>query len=274
MAVAKEYSSKFDEGSRRSPCLRRFSLTTRAPQHPALTLSPISEPPLDSQILEKPCTVVLVESNDYPACGNHHNTTQPLWRHTFQTKIPTECGMSFAYMTSQSHLKVSEYVHAMKSSDLPRLSDAVLVTRGWFSSLCALYYLESLHLQGVVMVDPLPFQKGDACHDDSLIQLILRESAHRLEGCPELMLEPNAVPMLVVSTIPEPTWVQAAKDVAARHSDPDGPYGNVPMVSLYDLGHNDKRWYTIIESDNHDKHETEASIMIRLIDQWIDEEVL
>lgn len=264
-------------------------------QHPVLTLSHVVEPPLDSQVLEKPCTVILMEdAEDFRA---HDKTagkgaTLPSWRHVFERKIPSEYGMSFGYFSTlyqqeqntgslegrRRELKIIDCVQAMKDASVPH--DSILVTRGWFSSACALYYLESLPLQGLVMVNPLSFHSDDAT-DMQQQQLVLSGENHlRFETVNELKLEPNAVPMLVLCTLPEPSWHQAAIRVAERHSDPDGPYGMVPYVSFHYLEELEenakKRWGTVFEEDSDvwkgvDCH---PDVMIRMIDQWIDEDVL
>jgi hypothetical protein len=212
------------------------------------------------------------------------------WSSTFQLKVPIEYGMSFASISFQEQsdkfsgthnpLTISECVNTLKTSDLPKLADAVLVTRGWFSSLCALYYLESYPLRGLIMVNPLSFHLDDVdnVQHPSFPQYILHENWHRFENCNELLLEPNAVPMMVVSTIPTTPWIRAAHNVADRHSDEDGPYGIVPVI---DLNHLDER--EIKRFDNHLDAKEEISLgekdrrmdmLIYFMNRWIEEEVL
>jgi hypothetical protein len=49
----------------------------------------------------------------------------------------------------------------------------------------------------------------------------------------KLLLEPNAVPMLILLSLPNPLWNTAAmNNVAKRHGDTNGPYGLIPVVHL------------------------------------------
>jgi hypothetical protein len=268
-------------------------MQSRAPSQPVLRLTSILEPPLDSQVKEKPCTVVLMEDeNDLRSYTDETDTRIPMpsWLSRFQSKIPTEYGMSFASIhfqqrydelngTQESQLTIPECVNALKTSDLPKLSDAVVVSRGWFSSLCALYYLESYPLRGLIMVNPLSFHLDDVDDEQhhSFPQFILHENWHRFENCNELLLEPNAVPMMVVSTIPATSWIRAAHNVADRHSDEDGPYGMVPVIDLNHLDEQDRRKFeshqvakgvSLGETDRH------MDMLIYVMNQWIEEEVL
>ncbi|KAG7366250.1 hypothetical protein IV203_028920 [Nitzschia inconspicua] len=265
--------------------------TEQQQQQPFLTLSPITEPPLDCQVIEKPCTILLMEDQDTRSYDNTNTLmTTSSWRQTFQSKLPYECGISFASLSfpgqsdneslidDWSKLKISDCVTTMKSSNLPL--DTVLVTRGWFSSTCALYYLESLSLQGLIMIDPISFHstnvENNSPDDNVLQQYILREHSIRFEDLNELKLEPNAVPMLVVSTIPLPSWLQAAQTMADCHSDPDGPYGIVPVVDFNFLhGDTSQRWNFARETVGDAVGiDAQADSMVQLIDQWIEEEVL
>jgi hypothetical protein len=279
------------------------SSITPSPQ-PALRLSSIIEPPLDSAIKEKPCTVVLMEdeidirTRTYSDSEIDRTTTES-WSPMFQAKIPTEYGMSFASISfpeeqsdkccgiqqQQDPLTIVECVNALKTSDLPKMTDAVLVARGWFSSLCALYYLESYPLRGLIMVNPLSFHLDDVDDDvqhQSFPQFILHENWRRFENCDPLWLEPNAVPMMVVSTIPTTPWLRAAHNVADRHSDEDGPYGMVPVINLNQLDQIElqksenyltvedaKRSFSLGGKDRH-----ADDIMIYFMNQWIEKEVL
>jgi hypothetical protein len=49
----------------------------------------------------------------------------------------------------------------------------------------------------------------------------------------ELKLEPNAVPMLVINSLDHETFRLAAHAVAKRHSDDEGPFGDVPVKELF-----------------------------------------
>jgi hypothetical protein len=219
------------------------------------------DPPLHSDILERPCTVLLVEDR---------NVYQTSWREAFQDKIPKEYGMSFGYLELPTAPKsVDEGLKEM-NTELPAFHDAVLVARGPFVSWYAQFFLESFPLKGLVLVDPLCFDRVRGDEQDLATNRLERDlQDHGLESAREfqqlqaiyngletrkLKLEPNAVPMRVFQTLPDPGYASAAVETAERHSDPDGPFG---IVSVRDFS----------LSNNID----EIMIDIR---NWIDQDVL
>jgi hypothetical protein len=138
---------------------------------------------------------------------------------------------------------------------LVSLPNIVLITRGPIVSLVAQYYLESLPLAGLVMVDPilypfpkLQFKRGSM--QDAFMKGVLAEKETR-----PLKLEPGVVPMLIFRSMVDPIFEKAAEAVALRHSDPDGAFGKVPV---YDISVTD-----------------EAALMaIDVVSDWIDDRVL
>jgi len=291
--------------------------------NPLVVLSPIHETPLDSTVMEKPYTVILMEDDVseffYATAANadgnfNGNSAEPTttsiaeasssWIEAFRSKIPRDYGMSFASVSLQMRRKLnnnggdnniitaergiaaplSDVMQALRDSSLPGVSDAVLVARGPVSSLCAQYYLESFSLKGLVMIDPILLDDDD-CENNSagqdnennnnLSALISKlysgdaDSAERFRS-KRLLVEPNAVPMMVVATIAggdssendnrlasgSTNWKSLSRFVADRHGDPDGPYGSVPFVEL----------------TGNDGDATTAELMDR-IDGWIDEEL-
>ena len=209
---------------------RRFFSSSNYSVH----LSSIIEPPLDSNVIEKPCTVILFE--DLSLLGRRRRrrlddldrnnkikkqTNASSWKSDFQRRIPEEYGMSFGYLSFQQEVEdddkentqdtessssiISDCVTSMKfSNDLSTISDIVLISRGPISSLCAQYYLESCSLLGLIMVDPiLVFDDDNNESDSSAIQSIVskfvdtEEDRKRFHNS-RLLLEPNAVPMMVV----------------------------------------------------------------------------
>jgi hypothetical protein len=200
------------------------------------------DPPLYSDILERPCTVLLVEDR---------NIYQTSWREAFQEKIPKEYGMSFGYLElSTAPKSVDEGLKEM-NTELPAFHDAVLVARGPFVSWYAQFFLESFPLKGLVLVDPLCFDRVD--EQDLATNRLERDlQDHGLESAREfqqlqaiyngletrkLKLEPNAVPMRVFQTFPDPGYASAAVETAERHSDSDGPFGIV-CVRDFSLSNN------------------------------------
>jgi hypothetical protein len=194
-------------------------------------VSATTEAPLACEVLEKPCTVILVED---------HAIYQDTWSESFRLAIPRVYGMSYASIDFREESCFDEMVDEMKA-DLSLVNDAVLVARGPVASWCAQFYLESCPLQGLVMVDPVLFDQGDngvegeatrklhqglAKEDDQWSRILKGAKSRRLR------IEPNAVPMLVLQTWNDPACRLAAVAVAKRHSDDEGPYGEVPVKEV------------------------------------------
>jgi hypothetical protein len=142
---------------------------------------------------------------------------------------------------------------------------AVLIARGPWMCWMAQFYLEDLPLAGLVMIDPLPLddmnginqfelvyeKKGlDKCNAGTAEFAMFQDYVNHKRA---LQLEPGVVPMLVLHTILRPAFKCAADNTARRHSDPNGPFGSVPVLTL-------------------DCPEEEA--IIDLISEWIDDRVL
>ena len=283
--------------------------------NPILVFSSIKETPLDSVVIEKPYTIVLMEddlsylfttNDDVDAYNNisaHHqaatfsessNSEELLlsttsWSETFRSKIPAEYGMSFAsivltfrnhncnkHKNSASPTSVSDGLQALKASELPGIGDAIVVARGPVSSLCVQYYLESFSLQGLVMIDPVLIDDtgvgdadGDVNQASSLVSRIYPRDDDDTERfrSSRLLVEPNAVPMMVISTVPNnESWNRSSRFVAARHGDHDGPYGAVPVVNLSSRTENPEKIDTA-----EDIKEALALQTIDRINEWIDE---
>jgi hypothetical protein len=204
----------------------------------------IQEPPLDCEVLEKPCTLVLLED----PCPY-----QTPWHESLQSSVPTIHGMSYASLTFGSSYGLDGMIEEMKA-DLPAIHDAILVTRGPIASWVALFYLESFPLKGLVMVDPISFdhRKNEVGDDD--VEKFSREilqhfgstekkkteeiAAYRFlvqeAAAKRLKLEPNSVPILVVQSIDNLVFEASCQQVAERHSDPDGPFGEVMIKQVFD----------------------------------------
>lgn len=248
-----------------------------------LLFSTIVETPLDSKVTEKPYTIILME-DDVPLVfqediddGVHSTETlqahgRTSWIDTFRSTVPPEYGMSFASIqrtnNEQQPPSPSAGLQALKTSPLPTLSDAILVARGPLASLCAQYYLESFSLKGLVLIDPVLIMDDDEDGNDKdgkddLFALLERICLHKKDELDRfrskrLLVEPNAVPMMVFSTASDDHALkQSSRSVAARHGDPDGPYGRVPIV---DLG-------------KETRQNEVPLIVLDAINKWIDETV-
>eukprot|EP00536_Pseudo-nitzschia_multiseries_P009393 jgi/Psemu1/306483/fgenesh1_kg.261_\ len=166
-------------------------------------------------------------------------------------------------------------LQSLKSSQLPTISDAILVARGPVACLCAQYYLESFSLQGLIMIDPILVddkqqednngENKSSSESDAVFSLISR-IYHGQDNCGDtdrfrstrLLVEPNAVPMMVVLTAQnEQAWNRSSRFVASRHGDLGGVYGRVPIVDLTDI--------------IGGTEEATAMAVLHCINAWIDE---
>lgn len=216
-----------------SGCIRRRIMTVSV------------EPPPASTVPERPCEVVLAQDSSlYPSC----------WQEPFSQILPQECGIHFCSVSIDSG-SLQGGLDILRQ-DLATLSNVVLVARGPLVSLLGQYYLESLPLAGLVMVDPIlishvgPLQKIKYSLQPHSLQ---HEFVERILTCQEdrpLKLEPRAVPLLIFRTINDPMFQEAADDVALYHGD-----GEIPV---------------------HDISSTEQDALdtIERIAEWIDESVL
>jgi hypothetical protein len=203
-------------------------------------LSAIHEPPLDSTVLEKPCTLLLLEDT-----WRYHTS----WRTFLESNVPTHYGMAYATVSLErgyTHTKDGdiegddhgvwkERVEELKE-DLSKVHhDAVLIARGPIASWTALLYLESLPLNGLVMVDPIQFDDPrnevmqfsmvqNAFAGDNIASTLLQQVRPTT-----LKLEPNSVPMLILHSINDMDGRRQCDIVASRHGDPTGPFGLVEV---------------------------------------------
>jgi len=191
------------------------------------------EPPLESAIVEKPCTVLLMEDRAI---------YKESWNNSFHTAIPNNYGMSFASVSFSKELDFDQMLNELKA-DLSSFSDAVLIARGPLSSWIAQFYLESLSLKGLVMVDPISFDVPEA---ETITKL--EEKARQTEFSKELeqwnkllrqaqqrklLLEPGVVPMIIMYSYEDPACKLSAMRVAKRHSgEKDSRFGDVPVKQI------------------------------------------
>ena len=191
------------------------------------------EPPLDCEVLEKPCTIVLVEDQEL---------YKDSWVEPLRLSLPNDHGISFTSITYSKASRLDDVLEEMKS-DLPSISDAVLVSRGPLVSWCAQFYLESFPLQGLVMVDPILFDNSETEQTIRLLGMLHSQletldgvgmKTHLLEDCQsrKLKLEPNSVPMLVMHSLNDEASKCCSIETAKRHSDINGLFGAVPVEDI------------------------------------------
>eukprot|EP00980_Cylindrotheca_fusiformis_P028311 scaffold22591_cov125-Cylindrotheca_fusiformis.AAC.7 len=207
-----------------------------------------AEPPLDSDVVEKPISVILMEDR---FLYNHS------WQNSFQDSIPLHHGMPFSSLAFPGQATVNELLDSLKA-DISRIPDPVLVARGPRSSWVAQLYLESLFLRGLVMVDPILLDKLEEVENEAVA--LVRNSFSKTEKgttveewhafveeaqSRELKLEPNSIPMLVLNS--NTSLLDACRRVAERHSDSQGLFGEVPVLQVDDSLEQTKHQQGIIE---------------------------
>jgi hypothetical protein len=199
-------------------------------------LTSVLEPPLNSSVPERPCTVILAQDEYFYKSAS--------WDGHFSQKLTQDYGLSYAqWQLSTAHTDFDSALQEM-SRDLSSIPSQVLVARGPWVSWMAQFYLESLSLAGLVLVDPLPLDNTEAVRQlEALFQnletpppasyALFEEFVNHWDHW-SLQLEPGAVPMMVVSTKPE--LESAALRTVQRHSnEKDGGRGRrstVPFVKL------------------------------------------
>ena len=114
-------------------------------------LTSIQEPPINSSVPEHPCTLILAQDDGLDDSDQ--------WKSCFETV--TNHGFSQAQWSTQATDLDSALVEM--GQDLSPIPSPVWIARGPWTSWMAQFYLESLHLSGLVLVDPLPLDQGDQC---------------------------------------------------------------------------------------------------------------
>jgi hypothetical protein len=218
--------------------LLRGRLTRRLPQRRSIvTLH--QEPPLDSSIPERPCSIALVQDR-----GLYGEISAQFWEDQCLEIIPTQLGMPFA------SLEVDAQENSL-ATDIASLSNplVVLVARGPLVSWWAQLYLESYSLAGLVLVDPLPLEEPNPDLVDQLIESsadafldgVYLNHLYEAQNRP-LLLEPGAVPMMVVQSRKDAIFSQGANQTADRHRfvaaensrKKESSTGEVPILTLED----------------------------------------
>lgn len=223
--------------------------------------SAIIEPPLDTNVTEKPFTLLLMEDRFI---------YKDTWKTAFENFIPRDYGMLFVSLSVPEESNFDDMVEELKS-DLFPIHDAVLISRGPISSWCAQFYLESRPLKGLVMVDPILFdQQEDLATIDaiSVLQMNVKTAAKTpmdfgdwmkvVAGAQQrkLKLEPNSVPMFIFTSRAD--LKICSNHVAKRHSDMDGPFGEVLLKEISQ------------DSQDENKH---THIILNELDRWIDKTI-
>jgi hypothetical protein len=196
----------------------------------------LEEPPIDSNIPERPLTVVLVQDN--PLYGTV-STTQ--WRDQLRITATQEFGMSFASLDLGIPNSTDDMYGGLEElqNDLSQLMapQVLIMARGPLVSWWSQLHLEDFSLAGLILVDPLvPVSQGVAFADKQQLlwnYVTDRVSKHgenpdysrtiaslffsceELQNHRQLLLEPGTIPMMVISS--HSLFDVAADRTAERH---------------------------------------------------------
>jgi hypothetical protein len=178
---------------------------------------------------ELPCTLVLAEDFETVEFGyvsapkkktNYAMRQQHSWHDPFSKAFPNLYGIPYTKWALSLEQASFDVALSTLKKDISSsgFQQPVLVTRGPVMSWLAQFYLESLPLSGLVMVDPLPFDKKAAI--DLYKSYYMKLCKKDEEPTPEqkqlfsivddyinhwdhytLQLETNVIPMMIVSTM-------------------------------------------------------------------------
>ena len=202
-------------------------------------LSAPHEVPMDLSVPERPCTLIYAQDDSFYAS---QKSMLPSWHNQFSNDFPSRFGTSYRHWSMSSSISSLDEALGELQTDLKASPDAasvVLVARGPWISWMAQFYLESLSLAGLVMVDPIQFDDQNGINQFELFyqkhDLINTKEYKLYQEFMEhydhwtLRLEAGAAPMLVLHTMQRPAWKRAAENTALRHSTEDS---NVPLLTL------------------------------------------
>lgn len=208
-------------------------------------LTEIQEPPLHSNVPEKPCTLILAQDD-----GMYTNESRASWSAQLSDSLVNSHGIAFAEWTLPVKDNSMDAALQEMRRDLAPIPSPVWIARGPLMSWMAQFYLESLALSGLVLVDPLPLDQDDgvrtleaaflnsfaaAREEESRSSILFQEYANHWDHW-SLKLEAGAVPMMVVST--EEEWKWAADKAVERHSTIESPvavlhcYGDIATEKI------------------------------------------
>ena len=188
-------------------------------------MTSVVEPP--PSVPESPTSLVLAEdAGFYPSS----------WHEPFQAQLPEHHGVSYSrFSLSEDTANFDAALQEMQNDLSNGAANTVLVTRGPWMSWMASFYLESLPLAGLVLVDPMQLDDMNGINqfelqyaklglDDSLQYKLYQEFSEHWDHW-TLKLEPGAVPMMVMYTNARPGYKRCAENTALRH-------GEVPVLKM------------------------------------------
>ena len=224
-------------------------------------LSAVSEVPVHSRQPERPITCMLGEDR-----GVYENS----WQQTFANKFPNEYGIPSCYASVDESLVSFDGALQEMKQDASHFVDTVFVARGPWTSWLAQFYLESLPLKGLVLVDPIQLDDTSGIHQfQSFYKHLGLETSQQYQMFQEyaehwghwtLKLEPGSVPMMALHTTNQPELKKCVVETAQRHSvfnnDSEVDADLIPILEL---------------PANSPSHESDV---VDTIAKWISERVL
>jgi hypothetical protein len=158
------------------------------------------DPP--ANIPELPCTIVLAEDT------LQEIISKKSWHEAFSVACPEKLGAPYTRWSMVS----TTFTNALAEmkEDFRSMQNIILVARGPWVSWLAQFYLESLPLGALIMIDPLPFHLNsnvlesfeaeyvNAISDTDNLPTEYRTIQSYKENPRKLLLEPGSVPMLIL----------------------------------------------------------------------------
>jgi hypothetical protein len=186
------------------------------------------EPPPSSPVPERPCAVILAEDLSLYSKS---------WHDEFLGELPQHRGLEYGYL-GMNGTTLDERLDNLKQ-ELAFIPSVVFVSRGPLVSWTALYYLESLPLAGLIMIDPIAYDELDeVMEQEKNIQgekhVTLRSAEiDSLNETRPLKLEPGPVPMLVIQSLEDHLYEVMARRVASRHGgETSSIFGEVQVMAI------------------------------------------
>lgn len=199
------------------------------------------EPP--ANVVERPCTIILAQDSNLdditPKCGGNARPVQS-WSEKFSQRFPVDYGIPVTEWSLGATTSVTSFDGALTEMKKDLVGSSIVqpifVARGPWISWMVQFYLESLPLSALILVDPIPFgEDTEACrlYERQLKGQDKLDSSSCLNSRPveyhlfqdyvehadhwTLRIEPAVIPILVLTTIP--SLREYGERTAARHSD-------------------------------------------------------
>lgn len=174
-------------------CFQHQQITISSSQQKRYLITNSIEPSYDSNIPERPCTIILAEDPLSLIIRSLSSTSSSSlssssWNDYMYQTISKQYGISYSYWNMSSHITTFDEVIQELKNDFTNnhinINDIVFIARGPFISYMIQYYLQDLPLNGIILIDPIQY---DQCHHTIIKlyeQLLLKADllSSQLEG--------------------------------------------------------------------------------------------